>query len=76
MAGAAGLEPAVTVLETVGLPVNRRSYDSLLNLLVLCVFLAKFAILRKLKALSMFLFIFYRVVVSSFAVCAFKSDYF
>ncbi len=25
LAGAAGLEPAVTALETVGLPVNRRS---------------------------------------------------
>lgn len=25
VAGAAGLEPAVTALETVGLPVNRRS---------------------------------------------------
>ena len=84
MAGAGGIEPPVTVLETVGLPLtdapNTRTpalqQDRLLlfHLLVQRMFPAKLAKFAQLKLIRILLFVLRRIVISILTRGTFKSD--
>ena len=63
--GAAGLEPAVTVLETVGLPLTDAP-KQLFNFLMRGMLMTTVAELTKLKPILMQLFIFIRRIISIF----------